>query len=91
MNLDPQELPPLENLLAAALYLATNFARSSCPRLSHLLLHQLEFVLNHPRENVSPMMHETCKRLYEVWETIHAERKQAVSNGEPLLIRRQVH
>ena len=63
MNPDSTELPPLENILVAALYLATNFAKSGCPRLSHLIMHQLEFVLSHPPESVSPPVRETCQRF----------------------------
>ena len=74
MNPDLTALPPVENLLAAALYLATNFAKSGCPHLSYLIMHQLEFVLSHPVESVSPPLRETCERLHEVWAQIHAER-----------------
>lgn len=89
MSLHENEMPPLENLLVAALYLATNFAKSGCPRLSHLLLHQLEFVMNHPRDDVSPMVHETCKKLHAVWHQLHNERLVAQSNAEfPAVIRR---
>ncbi|MEQ1773772.1 MAG: hypothetical protein ABL891_08310 [Burkholderiales bacterium] len=91
MNPDSTELPPLENLLVAALYLATNFAKSGCPRLSHMLLHQLEFVLKHPRDDVSPMIQETCQRLYEVWEGIHAERALAQAEAEAPEVVRRVH
>lgn len=89
MNRDPADLPPLENLLVAALYLATNFAKSGCPRLSHLLLHQLDLVVNHPRDDVSPTVHETCKKLYETWEQIHAERVMAMADAQPVI--RRVH
>ncbi len=91
MNPDPADLPPLENLLVAALYLATNFAKSGCPRLSHLLLHQLEFVVSHPRDGVSPMVHETCKKLHETWEHIHAERVMAIADAEAQPVIRRVH
>ncbi len=91
MNADSTELPPLENLLVAALYLATSFARSGCPRMSHMILHQLEFVLKHPRKEASPMVHDTCKRLYDAWEAIHAECQRALANEEPLAISRQAH
>lgn len=91
MNPHPTELPPLENLLVAALYLATHFAKSGCPRLSHMLLHQLEFAMNHPRGNESPMVQETCKRLYRVWETIHNERVTALTDAEQPAVTRQVH
>jgi len=91
--MDPHsiELPPLENLLVAALYLATNFAKSGCPRLSHMLLHQIEFVLNHPREDVSPMVQETCRQLYETWETIHYQRMAVLSEGELPAVTRRIH
>ena len=88
MTPETPELPPLENLLVAALYLATNFAKSGCPRLSHLLLHQLECVVNHPRGDVSPMVTETCRKLHETWAHIHAERALAQADaGTPNVIR----
>ena len=91
MNPDSTELPPLENILVAALYLATNFAKSGCPRLSHLIMHQLEFVLSHPTESVSPPVRETCQRLHQVWEQIHAERTFALREAEEPEIIRRVH
>ncbi len=91
MSPDSTELPPLENLLVAALYLATNFAKSGCPRLSHMILHQLEYVMKHPREEVSPMIQETCQRLYEVWEGIHAERTHALADADAPEVTRRVH
>ena len=91
MNLDSAELPPLENLLVAALYLATNFAKSGCPRLSHMILHQLDYVLKHPREGVSPMIQETCQRLYEVWAGIHADHSLALTDEDTPHVIRRVH
>lgn len=91
MSPDPAELPPLENILVATLYLATNFVKSGCPRMSHLLLHQLDFVVKHPRADVSPMVTETCRKLQEVWEAIHAERTLAAANEEAPSIIRNVH
>lgn len=91
MNPDSAELPPLENLLVAALYLATNFAKSGCPRLSHMLLHQLELVLKHPRDGASPMIQETCQRLYEAWQGIHTERMFAQANEDAPAVIRRVH
>jgi hypothetical protein len=77
MSPDPAELPPLENRPVASLYLANQFARSGCPRLSHLLLHQLEVVVNHSRDGVSPTLQEICKRPYESRQHIHAEHVSA--------------
>jgi hypothetical protein len=91
MHAKPDELPPLENLLVAALYLSTHFARSGCPRMSHLLLHQLELAANHPRYDVSPMVQETCKKLYETWQHIHAERVSALAATEMPSAIRRVH
>lgn len=91
MNPDSKEIPPLENLLVAALYLATNFAKSGCPHLSHMILHQLEFVLKHPRDDVSPMIQETCQRLHDVWSGIHAERSLALSDDSAPGVIRRVH
>jgi hypothetical protein len=91
MNPDPQGMPPLENLLLAALYLATNFSKTGCPRLSHMILHQLEFVLKHPRKDLSPMIHETCQRLHEVWAGIHAERSLALADDNTPEVIRRVH
>ena len=91
MKPDATEFPPVENILVAALYLATNFAKSGCPRLSHMIMHQLEFVLNHPVASVSPPVRETCQRLHEVWEQIHAERATALTENEQPEVVRRVH
>ncbi|HTE15560.1 MAG TPA: hypothetical protein VK642_10830 [Burkholderiales bacterium] len=91
MKPDSNELPPLENILVAALYLATNFAKSGCPRLSHLIMHQLEFVLSHSAETLSPPVRETCQRLHDVWEQIHAECTHALGDTEESEVTRRVH
>jgi hypothetical protein len=91
MNPDSTELPPLENILVVALYLATNFAKSGCPRLSHMIMHQLEFALSHPTESISPPVRETCRRLHEAWEKIHAEHALAPTDGDESEIVRRVH
>ena len=88
MNPDSIELPPLENILVAALYLATNFSKSGCPRLSHMIMRQLEFALSHPAESISPPVREACQRLHEAWEKIHAERALALDGNEPEIVRR---
>lgn len=91
MNPNPADLPPLENLLVAALYLATHYAKSGCPRLSQLLLHQLEFVMNHPRGGVAPMVQETSEKLHDAWKRIHAERVSALLAAEAPSVTRRAH
>lgn len=73
------------------LYLATNFAKSGCPRLSHMLLHQLQFAMNHPQRDVSPMVQETCRQLYRAWEAIHNERVTALPEEDHPAVTRHIH
>ena len=74
-------LPHLETLCAAALYLATNYARSGCPMLCHMVMRQLACILDYPGDSVSPALRETCRRLYSEWERIGIERAQALQTG----------
>ena len=78
------ELPQPETLFAATLYLATNYAKSGCPRVCHMIMRQLMCILNHPSESVSPALRETCRRLHAEWARIASERvlvQERISNG----------
>ena len=84
MEQQPVELPPPETLYAAALYLATNYAKSGCPRVCHMIMHQLMCIPSHPSKSVSPVLCETCRRLHVEWARIASERtlaQERISSG----------
>ena len=84
MEQGPIETPSPDTLYAVALYLTTNYARSGCPRVCHMIMRKLMCILNHPSESVSPALRETCRRLHVEWARIASERALALdrmSNG----------
>jgi len=81
MEQDPQQLPQPETLYAAALYLATNYAKSGCPMLCRMVMRQLACILNYPGESVSPALREVCRSLYVEWERIAASRALELHEG----------
>jgi hypothetical protein len=85
------EIPAHETLFAAALYLATNYARTGCPLLCRMMMRQLACIQHHPDESVPQSLRETCRKLREEWERIGIERAQAlheaaVRKGEGVLM-----
>lgn len=79
------ETPEPETLIAAVLYLATNYARTGCPMLCTMLVRQLACIRNHPSDSVSPSLRETCGKLLVEWGRIGTERAQAMreaANGD---------
>lgn len=77
---DP-EIPEPETLFAAALYLATNYARTGCPMLCRMVMRQLACIRNHPSESVPQSLRETCGKLLLEWGRIGAERAAALREG----------
>jgi len=60
-------LPAPETLLASALYLMTNHARTRCPLVTRMIAQQLLHLANHPSESVSPQLRAVCENLAEQW------------------------
>ena len=75
------EIPEPETLYAAALYLATNYARTGCPLLCCMIMRQLACIQNHPDESVPQSLRETCRKLREEWERIGVERALALQEA----------
>ena len=69
-----REIPQPETLLAAALFLATNYAKTGCPVLRNMIIRQLALVHGHPSNALPQSIKETCGRLLAEWERIGAER-----------------
>ena len=87
MDSEPAELPAPETLFAAAVYLATNYVKSGCPMLCHMIMRQLACIQNHPSTRVSQDLRDACSRLHDEWERIGIERSQllrdaAIARGE---------
>jgi len=72
------EFPAPETLFTAALFLATNYARSGCPLLCRMVMRQLACIQAHPDESVAQAVRDTCKKLQEEWGRIAAERALAL-------------
>lgn len=78
MDKPAPELPEAETLFAAAMYLATNYARTGCPLLCRMVVRQLACIEHHPDESVPESLRETCRRLRREWERIGCERAHAL-------------
>ncbi len=78
MNGPDCEIPPHETLFAAALYLATHYARTGCPLLCRMMMRQLACIQHHPDASVPQSLRDTCRKLREEWERIGIERATAL-------------
>lgn len=75
------DVPQPETLFAAALYLATKYARTGCPLLCRMVMWQLACIEHHSNQAVPRSMRETCKKLSAEWERIGVERARALDEG----------
>ena len=66
-------LPEPSLLIASALFLMTKHADRNCRCLRHMIIRQLDLLLTHPSDEVTPLLRETCRRLIDQW-TIYTER-----------------
>ena len=87
MDSQPAELPAPETLFAATIYFATNYVKTGCPMLCHMIMRQLACIESHPSGEVTQSLRETCSRLRDEWERIGIERAQllrdaAIARGE---------
>jgi hypothetical protein len=78
MEIKESEIPEAHTLFAAALYLATNYARTGCPLLCNMVMRQLACIEHHPAASVSESTREACRKLRAEWERIGAERAHAL-------------
>lgn len=60
-------LPPPETLLASALFLMTNHARTRCPLVTRMIAQQLLHLARHPSESVTPQLRAVCEKLAGQW------------------------
>lgn len=92
MDKPADALPAPETLFAAAIYLVTNYVKSGCPMLCHMVMRQLACIQNHPSAGVTQEVREACARLRDEWERIGIERAELLreiasaraGNGQPL-------
>ena len=78
MEQTERDIPQPEILLAAALYLATNYARTGCPMLCNMIIRQLALVRSHPSNALPQSIKDSCGRLLCEWGRIGAERAAAL-------------
>ena len=79
MDQPKYEMPDTATLLAAALYLATSYAKSGCPRLCDMIIRQLNLIRGRSDNAAPRATRELCARLLAEWEHIRAERLTALS------------
>ena len=78
MDQPKYEMPDSGTLLAAALYLATSYARTGCPRLCDIIIRQLDLIRGRSSDAAPQAIRELCARLLAEWEHIRAERLAAL-------------
>ena len=67
MKLPAATLPSPETLLASALFLMTNHAKTRCPLLTRMIAQQLEHLACHPSAAVTPQLRVVCGKLARQW------------------------
>jgi hypothetical protein len=60
-------LPSPETLLASALFLMTNHARTRCPLVTSMIAQQLLHLARHPSQSVTPQLRAVCEKLAGQW------------------------
>jgi hypothetical protein len=78
MKTPKHKIPEAHTLFAAALYLATSYAKTGCPLLCGMVMRQLACIEQHPDASVPQSMRDTCRKLRTEWERIGAERAAAL-------------
>lgn len=67
MKPETAALPAPETLLASALFLMTNHARTRCPLVTRMIAQQLLHLANHPSDSVTPQLRAVCEKLAGQW------------------------
>jgi hypothetical protein len=75
-------------MVAAALLLMTRFVVTGCPLLLRMVARQLEFLAQHPSEDVSPILREMCEKLAEDWDNLV---RQNENPGQPAEAKTSLH
>ena len=74
MSVASNRLPAPEILLASALFLMTNHARTRCPLLTRMIAQQLLHLSEHPSDSVTPQLRAVCGKLAKQWSEARAGR-----------------
>lgn len=74
----PADIPQPEIIYGSALYLSASYARTGCPMVSRMVMHQLACIANHPSGSVPESLREICRKLHAEWSRIGAERALAL-------------
>lgn len=77
----PAALPAPETLLASALFLMTNHARTRCPLVTRMIAQQLLHLAHHPSESVTPQLRAVCEKLAGQW----GDAREMASTGRGLM------
>jgi hypothetical protein len=72
MNVPAATLPAPEVLLASALFLMTDHAKTRCPLLTRMIAQQLQHLASHPSATVTPQLRAVCEKLARQWNDARA-------------------
>jgi hypothetical protein len=68
-------------MVAAALLVMTRFAVTGCPLLARMVAQQLEFLAQHPSEDVAPILRHMCEKLAGDWENLVRQNEDPAPAG----------
>lgn len=67
------DLPEPALLIASTMFLMTKHLDKGCSCLRLMIVRQLELILEHPSDEVTPLLRQACCRLINQW-TAYSER-----------------
>ena len=73
--------PPPETLLASAMYLMTNHAKTRCPLVSRMIVQQLLHLAHHPSDSVTPQLRRVCEQLAGQWQDARESTEAALATA----------
>lgn len=86
----PSAAPSAATLYTAALFLATRYAQSGCPRVRRMVAQHFELIANHPDPALTGGLRETCRRLQADWERLGAadepDRRETTGSAAPVAL-----
>jgi hypothetical protein len=61
------DAPEPSLLIASVLFLMTKHIDQGCSCLRSMIIRQLEFILAHPSDEVTPLLRQACRKLINQW------------------------
>lgn len=91
MNADKLNLPAPETLLASAMYLMTNHAKTRCPLVSRMIAQQLLHLARHPSESVTPQLRRVCEQLAGQWHNAREQQEAGAALAAATAVSKLLH